>query len=1163
MRRRILTFAVLTAMAGLAGVAAAQIVTGNIAGTVKDASGAVMPNATITITSTDKNIVVRTVKTNSKGEYSATFIPVGHYTISAEATGFKRMIQTGVNLDVSESLTVDFAMQVGEAQQSVRVTAPPLQVDLQNAQAQTVITGTQIQELAVNTRNYEQLVMLMPGVSTELESDQLYVGVTSPSGLSNQIDFSINGSRPTQNEWNIDGADNVDRGANLTLLAYPSIDSIDEFSVQRGLYTAEYGRSSSGQVNVITKSGSSQFHGDLYEFWRNDILEANNFFNNAAGINPATGQPFVPRPPLRYNDFGGTIGGPVFIPGHYNTDKKKTFFFFSEEARRVLTYTTFIAAVPTAAELKGTFPTPVCLNPSCSQTGTQVTNIDPAAEAYIKDIFSKIPGPNLVNGAPCVPTAAAPCTLTSTGENTFNFTQEIVRIDQVINPNFTIYGRFENDSIPTQEPGGLFTADPLPGVSTTTTNSPGRAFTVHANNVFGPTLVNDGGFNYSHGAVISNPIGTEATQNSPDITSAVTLPFTSTLNRVPDLDFFFYNSITGFGPYRDYNTNYNAFDNLTKIIGRHTMKFGFTYNWYQKNEDAGSGNNGAFDEFNNVDPTGTPSSLQEFASFLEGNVLLFSQTSQDYRAVIQQQEAEFYAQDQFHVRSNLTLDYGLRYSLFRQPVDANNNLSNFDPALFNSANAEQIDPCTGNLGIQLGTCANPDVVPPTGTAFNGMIFAGKNSPYGDGIAQQGYRNFGPRLGLAWDPFGTGKTSVRTGYGIYYDSPAVGRYESTVFDNPPLVDTDLIRDTTMDNPAAVSPFVGTAPVPLTAIGTAWKYPYTEEWSLDVQREIMPNLLFDIGYYANESHHLLGIVDINQPQAGAYVTALAPYGVTPPVQPGTPTAQLNYIRPFRGYDAINDQETEFNSNYNGLQIVLQKRFSQSSLLNINYTWSHALTNADSDFATPQDQYDLAAEYGPAEFDRRQILNVNYVYYLPFFRTSEGFQRWALGGWEVSGIVSAYTGLPNTVYNFINDPAGQGTVDGNSFASGRLDEVSDPNVPGFVSANPTCIPAPTSVHNISTFWFNPCAFNFVPANEVRPGDSQNGAVRGPGLQRWDLSLFKNFRFAERYNLQFRGEAFNVFNHVNPDAICAGLGEDCVFGTVLSTRDPRVMQLGGKFYF
>ena len=325
MRKRILVFVLVSLLAVVAGEAVAQVITGNIAGTVADSSGAVVPGATVTITNTDKNIVVRTVKTNASGQYSAPLIPVGHYTISAQANGFKQMSQTGVNLDVNQSLTVDFAMQVGEVQQSVTVEASPLSVDLQNAQAQTVITGTQIKELAVNTRNYEQLVTLMPGVSTGLTSDQLYVGVSNPVGKSNQINFSVNGGRPTQNEWNVDGADNVDRGANLTLLAYPSIDSIDEFSVQRGQYTAEYGRSSAGQINVITKSGTSAFHGDLYEFFRNDKLDANTFLLNRGGVE---------RPPLRYNDFGGTVGGPVFIPGIYNTDKNKTFFFFSEEVSK-------------------------------------------------------------------------------------------------------------------------------------------------------------------------------------------------------------------------------------------------------------------------------------------------------------------------------------------------------------------------------------------------------------------------------------------------------------------------------------------------------------------------------------------------------------------------------------------------------------------------------------------------------------------------------------------------------------------------------------------------------------------------------------------------------------------------------------------------------------
>lgn len=1135
MRKKTLMFALVSLLALLAGEAVAQVVTGSIGGTVKDSSGAVIPNATVTITNTDKNIVVRTVKTNSSGQYAAPLIPVGHYAVSAEANGFKQMTQTGVNLDVNQGLTVNFTMEIGEVQQSVKVEAAPLQVDLQNAQAQTVITGTQIRELAVNTRNYEQLVTLMPGVSTGLPSDQLYVGVSNPVGTSNQINFSINGGRPTQNEWNIDGADNVDRGANLTLLAYPSIDSIDEFSVQRGQYAAEYGRSSAGQINVITKSGTSTFHGDLYEFFRSDVLDANNFIFNRGGVQ---------RPPLRYNDFGGTVGGPVFIPGVYNTHKNKTFFFFSEEARRVITYTAFDAQVPTPAMLQGTFVTPVCLNAACTSTGNTVASIDPAAQAYLNDIFKKLPVPA---PADCtVNTSTDFCDLITPGRNIFNLHQEIVRIDQVFNPSFSMFGKFENDSIPTQEPGGLFTGSPLPGVSNTTTNSPGRTLSIHATNVFSPMLINDGGYAYSHGGVISNPTGLEGTAQSPDINRAITLPFTSTLARVPDLSFNNFTGIFGFGPYRDFNDNHNIFDNLTKIIGRHTMKFGFTYNWYQKHENAANGNQGSFSfPFSNPnDPNGSSADI-EFANFLEGNVANFTQSSRDFTAIIRQQQFEFYAQDEFHIRPNLTIDFGIRNSTFRQPTDAGGHLTTFDPAAYNPATAQQIDPCTGNLGIQLGTCANPNVAPPTGNPLDGIIVGGGTSPFGNAVVQQRNINLAPRVGIAWDPFKTGKTSIRAGYGIYYDSPAVSWDETAIFNNPPFVNSANIVNTTLDNPAGPSvPNFG--PPVLTGIGTNWRQPSTQEWSLDVQREVAPKLLVDVGYYGNKGTHLLGDVDINQPTPGAYVTALAPFGVTAPITTFGATEQLNFIRPFKGYDAMNIFSTQFDSNYHSLQISVQKRFQNNSLLNINYTWSHALTDAQSDFTTPVVTSDPHLDYGPAAFDRRQILNVNYVYYIPFFTSQQGLVGHVLGGWEVSGIISAYTGRPFTSFDFFEDPAGIGVL-GFSPATERPDLVGNPQ-----SGAP---------HTFNQ-WFNTAAFAEVPSGQIRPGNSPRGAILGPGLQRWDISLFKNTKVNERINVQFRAEAFNVFNHTNFDSLHTSFGFGS-FGRVSTVRDPRIMQLGLKLYF
>ncbi len=476
---------------GKCGPVAAQEITGSVFGTVMDKSGAIVSGATVTIENADQNdTVIRVVTANDQGDFVAQFLPIGHYTIVAEAKGFKKAERRGVTLNVNDKLTLNFTLEPGAVTETVTVEADASPIELQTATASGLITGTEIRELAINTRNYEQLVALTPGVSTGLASDQLYVGVTNPTGLSNQINFSVNGGRPTQNNWSVDGADNVDRGANLTLLTYPSVDSIEEFRVVRGQYDAEYGRSSSGQINVITRSGTSAFHGSLYEFFRNDLLNANSFFNNRSSIS---------RPPLRYNDFGGTFGGPIFIPNVYNSDKKKTFFFFSEEVRRVLTYSTFDPILPSQANLNGSFQTPVCLNTSCSQTGTQISpaQFNPGAAAYIKDIYSKLKLPAVENAdgtgvdSPFV------------ARNTFNLHQEILKIDHIFGPKFALMGRFENDTIPTIEPGGLFTGSALPGVATTSTNSPGRQFTVRATSTFTPSLVNEAGYNYSYGGVTS------------------------------------------------------------------------------------------------------------------------------------------------------------------------------------------------------------------------------------------------------------------------------------------------------------------------------------------------------------------------------------------------------------------------------------------------------------------------------------------------------------------------------------------------------------------------------------------------------------------------------------------------------------------------------------
>ncbi|MBV9088220.1 MAG: carboxypeptidase regulatory-like domain-containing protein, partial [Acidobacteriaceae bacterium] len=343
--RRSLVPALLAAVMCLSVGVAAQEITGTIVGTIVDQTGAVLPDATVTVTNTDRNAVIRTVTTNQSGGYVAALLPVGHYSVTVSHQGFRTLNKTGLELNVNDRLTVDGQLLAGAASEVVDVHAEALQVDTQTATAQGLINGIQIRELALSARNYEEMVALTPGVSSNVQ-DTIYVGAETPGGDSNQVSYSINGTRFSQNNWTIDGADNVDRGGNFTLLNFPSVDAISEFKVLRSQYDAEYGRGAGGQISVLTRSGTSQFHGGLYEFFRNDVLDANRYLNKHT-------DPIIPRPTLRYNDFGWELGGPVYIPGHFNTEKNKTFFFYSEELRRIVTVSTKVVTVPNQAERAG------------------------------------------------------------------------------------------------------------------------------------------------------------------------------------------------------------------------------------------------------------------------------------------------------------------------------------------------------------------------------------------------------------------------------------------------------------------------------------------------------------------------------------------------------------------------------------------------------------------------------------------------------------------------------------------------------------------------------------------------------------------------------------------------------------------------------------------
>ena len=1126
----------------------AQDISGTIGGSVLDPSGAAVPAAKITITNTERNQVVRTVKTDSSGTYVAPLIPVGIYSLKVEAAGFKSEEQQGIALNVNDDLKFNIKLQVGAASETVEVTASAAAVELGSPSSATTIEGTQISELALGTRNYESLVALMPGVASNAVDD-LYVGNSLPSGSASTIPFSVNGQRNSSNNWTVDGADNVDRGSNLTLSTFPSVDSISQFKVERSLYPADTGRAGGAQISVVTKSGVSAFHGSVYEFFRNDALNANIWSNNANSVNLVNGTAKIT--PVRWNDYGFTFGGPIYIPGKFNKNKNKTFFFYSQEWRKIINYTTFNpTALPTTAMLTGNMIQTVCVQfsgTSCVLTGTQIAPslFNPNSAAYIKDIFSKLP---LLSGN----TVAATTSLFAPVRNLYNSRQEVGRIDHQFNERFNIWGRFTIDDIPTTEAGGLFGQSSVPLMAATQTNSPGRQAVIHFINMISPAIYNDAGFNFSQSAIVTVPLGLSARANSPDINPQLAFPNPEGV--VPTVAFNSGSSANGAGPYNDYNRNYAWFDNMNWTKGRHALRLGFSLNRYQKTENANSGQ-GTFTFTNGGQPTGTSAFQQSWANFLLGNVGTFSQPSQDITPNVWAWQSEAYVQDDYKVNPRLTLFLGLRWSFYGQPTDANGEMDNFDPKLYNPANAPKIDPTTGS------------VVPGTGNwQTNGIIIGGKGSPFGSKVANDVYHNFAPRLGLAWDPIGDGKTAVRVGYGLFYDATLFGTYEQNIFADPPFVSSVTYTNTSFSNvtagTAGINPLgpQATSVLTLHATQVPALVPYSQQWTFDIQRQLPKSFFVDVAYVGSKGTHLLGIVDINEAYPGLALAAGLHAAGANTIFTSTDQARINAVRPYRGFGPINSLESGFDSSYNSLQMQVRKSFGAAGLIGGAYTWSKTMTNAGSDRSNwPQNTYDWSVERGPAPFDRTHILSANYIYTIPVFKHGHGLGNAVLGGWELSGILSAYTGQPSSITTSSVDPAGVGLL-GNTNIPNRPDQICNANVNAPHQYGGAAQEVAQKLN-----WFNTSCWANVPQGSVRLGNTGRYTVRGPGFFNLDSSLIKNFNISAdgRWKLQLRGEAFNILNSVNPSGFASTNITATNFGQISSFRAARRMQLGAKINF
>jgi len=940
----------LAMLCGTATLAGAQETTGTITGVAKDQTGAVLPGVTVTVKSVQTGATQEFV-TNDAGLYTAPLLQPGEYEVTFALSGFQTRTVKGIQLHVNDRLEVNGQMGVSGVSESVQVSAASQFVQPSPA-VQNLMGPTQVQELPLNNRSFVQLATLVPGVSSDLP-DEVALGLT------NSVSISINGGRRNAVNWMVDGVSNVDVGSNITLLAMPTLESIQEFKIITSSYAAEFPRSGGGVINIVTRGGSQKFSGTAYDFVRNNRFNANSFFRNRSTDPTIRGS----APRLRYQNPGYSIGGPML------RSRQKAFFFWSEEWR----YSTRAPAAQTAN----------VVNPLWLTDPTNVNYVDPALrDPNAVKLLSLWPAPNFF-------TAGGTAQYLNSTPSINNTRQEVVRIDYDLGSRWKLVGRYTHDLTKSQEPGGLFTNIAVPFVSQTDTNTPGQVGAVELRGTVGKML-NELKYQFS-----SNQIATsDDPKNVNTRTQAnVTIPELfpeNNANRVPSLSVggSQLSPITTIQAFRIQYFNNTVTDNLTWQQGKHGLKVGVLFGFEAKNENANNQTQGSF-VFPSV--TGGRTGFQNFimgnADGLCGATCTYSEAQIDVTNHLRWQRYEMYAQDTWRITPGVTLDYGVRYGLYPSIKDKNNLLDTFDPTRYVAASAPT---CSS------ATCSA--LLPNTGDPLNGiLVAAATNNPYGRGIYPTQHNNIQPRAGLSWDPTGDGKSIVRGGYGLYYDQPLVGIFEQNAFTNPPFVNTVSVQ-----NAALSSPLSGTAPgtvglKSLIATSAPFDTPRTQQWNIGYQRQVYRRGAIDVGYVGSHGDHLIQPVDINQPQPQDVVA-----------QGGN----INAARPYRGYTTINMRQTTSYSNYKGLLTQFRHEGGRAGTYTVNYTLSRSQTTASNDrdaVDLPQNPKNLDAEYADARTDRRHIFNATYIVELPFYRDADALLKAVLGGWQVSGFTTIQSGPP----------------------------------------------------------------------------------------------------------------------------------------------------------
>jgi carboxypeptidase family protein len=1112
MNRRITPFVALLLLvicSGISSGALAQTITGRISGTVTDSNGAAVPGVTVKIIN-EATQQTRNATTDPNGFYVATNLQVGNYSVTIEHRGFKKATKTGYNLVADGRLTVDFALEAGAVTEAVEIVASSGEsVNSTSGEVARVIDRAQVQELALNGRNYLQLTTLIPGAPL-LTDDPLALmtdlGVNQP----------INGNRGNTNLLTIDGGFNLDSGSNNSQINNVGIDFIQEVKVQTSNFSSEYGRNSGASINVVTRSGSNQFHGSVFEFLRNDKFDANTFFNKARAVE-------IPKPALRYNNFGWSFGGPII--------KDKFFFFGGQEWKKIRRFTASTGrSIPTRAERNGDFsfrlrgPDGIVgtaddgvlrnpANPSNTCTAPTFTNSVITTPAVRTGCFpgNVIPanlitadGKALANVYTAMEGRAVSYVDTPTGNNAvyqepnpFDVRQDIIRLDYRFNERHGIYGRYLHDDYVLIAPFGTFIDSQLPTIPTER-RRPSPSYQVGYTWMITPSLINEAKINASWNGQRIPPVGDAWKRSTYDFNFQQLFAGGGRFEEsIPDV------TVAGFAGWEGAaqsllspTTDIAFSDNLSLVRGAHNIKTGVQIIRNRKDQNGRSLYAGEI-AFNT---TGNPNTTRNaFADALLSNFRTYSEAAIDPTGFFRFSQTEAYINDGWRLNRKLSLEIGVRYAYSSPTYTQANNIVNFDPALYDPSQAVTVN-SNGTINVSRG-----------GNRYNGLVIAGDGVPQDElgripngqdpalGVAPTGAPRglydsqhlFMPRVGFAYSPTGDNKMAIRGGFGIFYDKPEGNIIFSSV-NIPPFTDSAQFENGNLSNirgaASAVAPFDE-----IFTISPNLELPYTMSYSLSVQRELPWGILGEIAYVGNQGRHLLRQPDVNAPT----FEALRANAALPEAQ----RASINALRPYKGFAQIRMRLSDSTSNYNALQLYATKRKGDLTMT-VSYTWSKVLadTSGNGDnIQTGDDPFVRQFNYGPASFDRRHIFVTTYTYRLPFFRKSNGFLQNTLGGWELSGITRWQTGQMLT-------------PSGNSSIGGRRADATGQEIDG-----------PRTLEE----WFNTEAFVNPP--NTRRGTAGVGVIEGPGRYLWDLSLRKRFALTEKVGLQFQGDFFNAWNTVN----------------------------------